>query len=134
MSNNKVLVGGVLLILTGICFGALGAHGIKPLVSKDELESFKTGVDYQIYHGLSLLILFLLINQLKINLTWSIRIMFSGILLFSGSIYLLSLKVPLGITSWAAFLGPVTPIGGILLISSWALVLLRFYQHIKKRD
>lgn len=134
MSNNKVLVGGILLILTGICLGALGAHGIKPLVNKDELESFKTGVDYQIYHGLSLVILYLLINQLKIDLTWSIRIMFSGILLFSGSIYLLSLKVPIGIASWASFLGPVTPIGGLLLITSWALVLLRFYQHLKKRD
>ena len=126
-----ILIGASLYIIIGICLGALGAHSIQPLISSKELESFRTGVDYQLYHGLGILVLVLLSDQLKIKLIWSIRLMFIGVIFFSGSIYLLSLKTILGIESWVPVLGPVTPIGGLIIISAWISVMVAFLKQWK---
>ncbi len=124
MNIKTILIGASLFIIIGICLGALGAHSIQPLISSSELDSFRTGVDYQLYHGLSILVLVLLSDRFNIKFLWSIRLMFIGVILFSGSIYLLSLKTILGIESWVPALGPVTPVGGMILISSWISVLV----------
>jgi uncharacterized membrane protein YgdD (TMEM256/DUF423 family) len=124
MNIKTILIGASLFIIIGICLGALGAHSIQPLISSSELDSFRTGVDYQLYHGLSILVLALLTDRLNIKFLWPIRLMFIGVILFSGSIYLLSLKTILGIESWVPVLGPVTPVGGMILISSWISVLV----------
>ncbi len=106
------ILGGFTVIL-----GAFGAHLLEKLLSAAQLASFETGLRYQFYHVFFLILLSLVPrieekDKNKITLLISI-----GILLFSGSIYLLNLQDVLGLN--LGFLGPVTPIGGSLLISAW---------------
>ncbi len=106
------ILGGFTVIL-----GAFGAHLLEKLLSAAQLASFETGLRYQFYHVFFLILLSLIPrieekDKNKITLLISI-----GILLFSGSIYLLNLQDVLGLN--LSFLGPVTPIGGSLLIFAW---------------
>ena len=106
------ILGGFTVIL-----GAFGAHLLEKLLSAAQLVSFETGLRYQFYHVFFLILLSLIPrieekDKNKITLLISI-----GILLFSGSIYLLNLQDVLGLN--LSFLGPVTPIGGSLLIFAW---------------
>ena len=106
------ILGGFTVIL-----GAFGAHLLEKLLSAAQLASFETGLRYQFYHVFFLILLSLVPrieekDKNKITLLISI-----GILLFSGSIYLLNLQDVLGLN--LSFLGPVTPIGGSLLIFAW---------------
>ncbi|NND93685.1 MAG: DUF423 domain-containing protein [Flavobacteriales bacterium] len=100
-----------------VALGALAAHYLKAELDRDSLLSFQTGVRYHIYHGLALLILSLQRKKRNINSPW--RLMAFGMLLFSLSIYLLSTRGLLLPTGSAAWLGPITPMGGLFLISSW---------------
>lgn len=100
---------------TAILLGALGAHALKAILTPQELESFETAVKYQTYHALYILALALLSQ--KVDTKWPLYLAVFGTLLFSGSIYLLVADNYLGIS--LSFLGPITPIGGILLIVSW---------------
>ncbi len=99
--------------------GALGAHKLKETLTMEKLESFKTGVDYQLFNALGLLLIALLAQQFKNILRWSMGLIAAGTLLFSGSIYLLAT----GDGSMNQILGPITPIGGSLMIIGWAMVL-----------
>lgn len=114
-----------LFMLSAVILGAMGAHALESELSADQLDSFQTGVRYQLIHGLALLSLPLLdkvFNMKWINL---IGILMSlGIVFFSFSIYLLSTRSILGLEESVSFLGPITPIGGILLIFSWAILFL----------
>lgn len=106
------ILGGFTVIL-----GAFGAHLLEKLLSTAQLASFETGLRYQFYHVFFLILLSFIPrieekDKNKITLLISI-----GILLFSGSIYLLNLQDVLGLN--LGFLGPVTPIGGSLLIFAW---------------
>lgn len=106
------ILGGFTVIL-----GAFGAHLLEKLLSAAQLASFETGLRYQFYHVFFLILLSLIPrieekDKNKITLLISI-----GILLFSGSIYLLNLQDVLGLN--LGFLGPITPIGGSLLIFAW---------------
>lgn len=106
------ILGGFTVIL-----GAFGAHLLEKLLSAAQLASFETGLRYQFYHVFFLIFLSLIPrieekDKNKITLLISI-----GILLFSGSIYLLNLQDVLGLN--LGFLGPVTPIGGSILIFAW---------------
>ena len=108
--------------LTAIILGAFGAHALKKVLTADQLISFETGVRYQMYHALFLLsvaVIPFLSDKSKSTISWFAGL---GVLLFSGSIYVLALQNVLGFNAW--FLGPVTPVGGILLIISWALLFL----------
>ncbi len=100
--------------------GAFGVHALKKILSPDKLVSFDTGVKYQIYHALALMIIGIYLDfEKKIDHT-IVWLMMGGIVLFSGSIYFLSLSDNF------KFLGPVTPIGGTFLIISWFLLAYRF--------
>lgn len=124
MNKKLILTGASVSLLVAIGLGAMGAHGLKPLINAEALESYKTGVDYQIYHGLAILILLAIGHQFELKYKWAIRFMFIGTLLFSGSIYLLALRPVLGIESWSAVLGPITPIGGLCFMTGWVLVII----------
>ncbi|AWL11510.1 Proline--tRNA ligase [Saliniradius amylolyticus] len=104
--------------LSGVVLGAFGAHGLKGRLTESLLSAFETGVQYQFYHALALLALVLLYrfqpSELLIYSGWT---MVAGVLLFSGSLYLLSL-------TGMKWLGPVTPVGGILLITGWLLLMV----------
>jgi len=122
------------LVLLGSCFGgvgiilgAFGAHGLESIISEDAITTFETGVKYQIYHALFLLFLStqtFTTEKLNKTLFWLIL---AGVLFFSGSIYGLATNE---LTSFDfKAIAWITPIGGTLLILSWALL---FIHIIKK--
>ena len=126
--ENKYFKVGVIFALTSVILGAFGAHLLKDLLSADELSSFKTGVRYQMFHALGIIILSLNINKFTDKLNRVLQIMSFGVILFSFSIYFLSLQNILNIS--LSFLGVITPIGGLFLISSWMLL----FFIVKKND
>jgi uncharacterized membrane protein YgdD (TMEM256/DUF423 family) len=106
-----------------VMLGAMGAHALKAKITAEQLLTYETAVKYQMYHTLGLLIIALLMDKLDARLLgYSGWLFIAGIFLFSGSVYLLSLRNLLGIESWI-FLGPVTPIGGLCFIAGWVIVL-----------
>ena len=124
MTKQIVLVIAAFYGLASVVLGALGSHALSNVLSPENISSFEVGVRYQMYHALALLVLGLLLplsTSLEKTAVWGMAI---GTLLFSGSIYLLSLaeywKVNL------KFLGPVTPLGGVFLIAGWGALLLFF--------
>ncbi|RRJ91860.1 DUF423 domain-containing protein [Paenimyroides tangerinum] len=106
--------------LISIILGAFGAHALKAVLSEQQLTSFETGVRYQMYQALFLLFVattnFLTDKAKKITTI----ILSIGVLFFSGSIYLLATQELSGINF--KFLGPITPIGGLLIMISWIYV------------
>lgn len=129
MSRLSIGIGAVLGIIS-IILGAFGAHALKEVLTEQQLISFETGVKYQMYHAVFLLIVgsigFLTEKQKKTILSFTIL----GVFLFSGSIYLLATQTISGMNF--KFLGPITPIGGLLLIISWCL--LAFFSFRQKTD
>lgn len=113
---------GALAALLAVIIGAFGAHGLKAVLDPAQLNTFEIGVRYQFYHSIAMIlagILFFHIPE-KTILTggWFFLI---GILLFSGSLYLLACREVLGISGWT-FLGPLTPIGGVFFILGWGMI------------
>lgn len=105
-----------ILGLVGVVLGAFGAHGLRDRVEPAQLASWHTAVNYQLFHAVALLALALFASATNRPLGVSPWLFAAGVTLFSGSIYLLVL------TPWR-FLGPITPIGGMLLIAGWASLL-----------
>ena len=118
MNRGEVIIGAVLILLA-VVLGAFGAHGLKEYIDAKSLASYEVGVRYQVYHGLALLIIGFNADKLNFSTKWITRLMFIGVALFSCSIYLLSVQVMFGAS--LKFLGPVTPIGGVVLIVSWGI-------------
>ena len=126
--ENKYFKVGVIFALTSVILGAFGAHLLKDLLSETELSSFKTGVRHQMFHALGILTLSLNTNKFTDKLNRVLQIMSFGVILFSFSIYLLSLQNILNLS--LSFLGVITPIGGLFLITSWMLL----FFIVKKND
>lgn len=127
--NKKTTIYAAVLAALGIAFGAFGAHGLKNMVSLEAVAAFETGVKYQMYHALALLIIGLstvLPDKLKKQVTLFFLL---GTLCFSGSIYLLSLNEVLSFNT--AKIGFVTPMGGILFIIGWILLVYKIV-NLKK--
>jgi uncharacterized membrane protein YgdD (TMEM256/DUF423 family) len=107
-----------------VSLGALGAHGLKNklqtgLISPDQLNGFDTAVKYQVYHTLAMLgVAILKLNFSNKYLNWAYNLFFYGVILFSGSLYFLCTRNLFG-ADWLKFLGPVTPIGGMLFVLGW---------------
>lgn len=121
--NKRIIVIASVFGILAVMLGAFGAHGLKKLLSADELDTWHTAVQYQFYHTFALLFLstFSRFRSRAINAaSWFFTF---GILLFSGSLYLLSAKDILNITN-VNFLGPLTPIGGLLFILGWVSLLV----------
>ncbi len=129
--KRNMLIAACLHMAIAIALGAFGAHGLKPLLSTDHAESFQTASKYQIYHALALLIIFGggFFDQLK-GLKIVGWLMNLGIILFCGSIYLLSTREVSHLDS-ISFLGPITPFGGLCFLSAWILLLIKLFQHSK---
>lgn len=120
-------------INAGLCvvLGAFAAHKLKILLSESALTTFQVGVQYHFYHSLALIVLALLMLQLELqhsSLRYSGFAFFTGIILFSGSLYGLSLA-SLSDASWK-FLGPITPLGGLAFIVAWILMSIGVYKSL----
>ncbi|MFF7706426.1 DUF423 domain-containing protein [Pseudomonas sp. NPDC007930] len=103
---------------TGVALGAFAAHGLKNRLSAEYLAIFQTGVQYQLIHALALLALAALSSTLQGRLlAWAGGLFAVGILLFSGSLYLLTL-------TGVGKLGIVTPLGGALFLAGWACLFI----------
>lgn len=124
--NKTILITGSLFGLLSIAFGAFGTHGLKDLISAEAVQTFETGVRYQMYHAIVLLFVgSTTFIQPKAKKTLLYLIIF-GVLLFSGSIYGLATN---NLTSFDfKTIGFITPIGGLLLIISWTLLLISFLK------
>jgi uncharacterized membrane protein YgdD (TMEM256/DUF423 family) len=108
---------GALSALIGVGMGAFGAHGLKSIISPEMLAVYQTGVTYQMWHALGLIGIAAIHQQAPASklLRWAGWLMFIGILLFSGSLYLLVLLN----LNW---LGMITPIGGVSFLTAWLLI------------
>lgn len=127
-----------LLGATAVALGALGAHALKNqlpggAITVDQLNGFDTGVKYQMYHTLAmfLVIIFNKEHQNKF-LNYAYNLFFWGIILFSGSLYFLCTRNLMG-ADWLKFLGPVTPIGGILFVIGWLMLSVAVFKQAKKQ-
>lgn len=115
--QSVILFLGALSALTGVAFGAFGAHALKTVLTPEMLAVYQTGVTYQMWHAIGLIGIALLQQQNHESalLSWAARLMFIGIVLFSGSLYLLTiLNQP--------WLGMFTPVGGVSFLTAWALI------------
>jgi len=117
MQKNFIAIAALLGALS-VGLGAFGAHGLKKILDANQLATFETAVRYQFYHTLALLAVGILFQQYANNrVLWAGRLFLIGILVFSGSLYLLCLLPQF---SW---LGAITPIGGASFIAGWLCLL-----------
>jgi uncharacterized membrane protein YgdD (TMEM256/DUF423 family) len=106
-----------------VALGAFGAHGLKQRLSADLLAVYQTGVQYHFYHTLALLAVGLLMLQWPLNtsLRWSALLFCVGIVIFSGSLYVLSI-------SGVRWLGAITPIGGVAFLAGWIMLAVAIWK------
>ncbi|WP_343747838.1 DUF423 domain-containing protein [Fluviicola sp.] len=141
--ERKWIITGLILIILAIVFGAFGAHGLKTLLNhhvvfgssdmteqrQDILASFDTATKYQFFQGLGFLIIPSINTRFKIQSKTIFLLMILGTIFFSGSIYGLTACKIHGFESLKKAFGPVTPIGGTLMIIAWILVLIRVIRY-----
>jgi uncharacterized membrane protein YgdD (TMEM256/DUF423 family) len=125
--SNGLLFAGSIAAMLGVAIGAFGAHGLRNIVSPEHLATFETAVRYQMYHSFGLIVAGLACRVGSSDSSRKFKVvgwLFGvGILLFSGSLYLLVLlNLP--------WLGAITPLGGVAFIAAWALFAMTF----RKRD
>ena len=125
--NNKILSTAAFFGMTSIILGAFGAHALKQVLSVEQLATFETGVKYQMYHALFLLFLGLNTHlSIKVKKT-ILGLTLLGVIFFSGSIYLLATD-SLNDFNFKV-IGFVTPIGGLLLIIAWSILMVQFLKQ-----
>jgi uncharacterized membrane protein YgdD (TMEM256/DUF423 family) len=119
--DKKIISTGAILGMIAIILGAFGAHALKKIVPIEALSTFETGVKYQMYHALFLVFLGLATELSKKAQKIIYNLVVFGVIFFSGSIYLLATK---SLTSFDfKAIGIITPIGGLLLILAWGILL-----------
>ncbi len=123
MKNLTLIIGGIYGLLS-VILGAFGAHEFKKILSVERLESFETGVRYQIYAAFFLLIVGYILKFETSSEKWISILMIAGAFLFSVSIYFLSFQDYWGVN--LKFLGPITPLGGLFMIISWGMLIWYF--------
>ena len=131
MRKHFLRIGAALMALA-VMAGAFGAHALTGVLDEAHLKTYDTANRYHFYHALGMLLVGMLLYFRKTSLTpWAGWLFLGGIVLFSGSLYLLSfadiLALPTGL------LGPITPIGGVLFIAGWVVLALSTLQDNEKR-
>lgn len=121
---KKLMIAGAVNGMLAVALGAFGAHGLKEKLSPEMLDVFKTGVQYHMYHALALLLVALATSKLGDDgVKWPGRLFMTGIVLFSGSLYVLSI-------SDVKWLGAITPFGGVCFIAGWLLFAHAAYKKL----
>ena len=116
MNERLLILAGSINMFIAVAAGAFGAHGLKKILSAEMLAVWQTAVTYQIAHALGLLIIAMLMPRLSSGLTaWAGSLMLAGIILFSGSLYVLAL-------TGVRILGAITPLGGAAFLLAWVLL------------
>src|SRR4030095_4394218 len=112
-----------------VALGAFGAHALKKIVSTDVVSVFQTGVQYQMYHTLALLVVAIVYERLPNTwIKWSGYLFSCGILFFSGSLYLIT-ALKAGERSVPALIGAITPVGGLFFILGWLSFLVGLFKR-----
>ncbi|MFD3257771.1 DUF423 domain-containing protein [Paenibacillus lentus] len=117
---------GAIIMLLAVALGAFGAHVLEPVI-QDSIETYKTGVQYHMIHGIAMILVALAAGTWgdSNKLRWAARLFLIGIVLFSGSLYLLS------VAGWR-WLGPITPLGGVSFIAGWLMLALSAWGQTGK--
>jgi uncharacterized membrane protein YgdD (TMEM256/DUF423 family) len=131
---NRSIAAGAIFAMLSVVLGAFAAHGLQQyvesgLMDDKMLRNFETGARYQMYHAIAIMICGI-ISRFHTETNWlhaSFWLFITGILLFSGSLYLLSARNVIGLESWH-WLGPVTPLGGVAFIAGWIMLVLHAMQ------
>ena len=126
MKNATLIIGGVYGLIS-VILGAFGAHALKKVISVDKLTSFETGVRYQMYSALFLLVVGYILKFETPTEKWISILMIAGTFLFSVTIYLLAFSEVASIPT--KIVGPITPLGGLLMIISWAMLIFYFIKN-----
>jgi uncharacterized membrane protein YgdD (TMEM256/DUF423 family) len=115
---------GTLLAGLAVILGAFGAHGLKKIVGPETVNTYQTGVQYQMYHAFALILVAILYERWQTNLLNYAGVFFiAGIVLFSGSLYLLASLKAMNKVGFSG-IGMITPIGGLFFITGWVLLLI----------
>ena len=126
--HKKFLATGALLGALAVALGAFGAHGLKKIVPEEAVLTFQTGVQYQMYHALALLLVGILNEKLPSKLIGYAGWFFiTGIILFSGSLYLLTFLKATG-TAGLSKTGLITPFGGLSFIAGWVCLFISVWR------
>lgn len=113
MSNPKIIIAiAAILLALAVAAGAFGAHALKNILSAERLETWQTAVQYHAWHALGLMLIALIGVQFDLMITWPASLILAGIVIFSGSLYVLCLTE-------IGWLGAITPIGGVAFIAGW---------------
>ncbi len=128
--QKMFLIIGTLLAGLAVALGAFGAHGLKKIVDNDTVAIYQTGVQYQMYHALALLFLGLIVQRSASSFfNYAGLLLIGGIVFFSGSLYLIaSLKAMNKVIP--RLLGIMTPLGGLLFIAGWMLLLIAVIKKV----
>ena len=126
--NKRIIITASILGMLAVITGAFGAHSLKESLTAQQLEIWHTAVQYHFYHVFALLFL-ATFARFKNNMIITSYYFFTfGIVLFSGSLYLLACRDILK-WNWLSILGPITPIGGLLFIIGWLMLALAALKH-----
>ncbi|MDP4163974.1 MAG: DUF423 domain-containing protein [Bacillota bacterium] len=119
-----IIIGAINAFLA-VALGAFGAHGLADKLEPKYLEIWKTGVTYQMFHAIGILVVALLLAKVSGNslFTWSGWLMLIGIIFFSGSLYVLSLTK-------ISILGAITPLGGVAFLAAWILMIVGAVKYL----
>jgi len=124
MSSKHLLIIGSALMALAVAFGAFGAHVVQDILTPERFGVYQTAVQYHFYHALGLLIAGILSLWIRESnwLKWSGIMMVAGILVFSGSLYVLTLTD-------TGYLGMITPVGGLAFILGWIFLAIAVFKH-----
>ncbi|MCI2948692.1 MULTISPECIES: DUF423 domain-containing protein [Staphylococcus] len=114
---------GALCTMMSVGTGAFGAHALENKLSDKYMSVWEKAVNYQMYHGLGLLIIGVIGGTTSINVNWAGWLIFLGVVFFSGSLYILAL-------TQIRILGAVTPIGGVLFIAGWLMLIISTFKFV----
>ena len=123
MKNRTILLAGAIFMALAVLLGAFGAHALKKVLAPDMLVIYKTGVEYQFYHALGLLLIGVIGFHIRSKyIQWAGLFISIGIIIFSGSLYVLTLS---GIKA----LGAITPIGGLSFVVGWIFLAIAIWKR-----
>lgn len=131
MSDKKFILIGLIFIVLGIILGAMGAHYLETIgIAKEKIESFATGTNYLFYNGIGAIAIAAIAHKLDFEIMIIFRALLWGTVLFSGSIFALVL-LPVAGLDINKFIGPITPIGGLIMIFGWSTLLVKYIRTYK---